>query len=117
MSETETRDETPMTSTPDAAQEHPDDHEGHPSDLRYVGIAIILAVLTGVEIALYYIEVGSAEVPALLVLMVMKFAIVALYFMHLKFDGRLFNRMFLIGIFMAIAVYVATLLTFEFWAF
>jgi caa(3)-type oxidase subunit IV len=105
------------TDSPDApaTSEAHDAHE-HPSDMVYVWIALILAAFTAIEIALYYIEVGAAEVPALLTLMVVKFAIVAMYFMHLKFDSKIANRMFLIGIVLALGVYVATLSTFAFWA-
>jgi cytochrome c oxidase subunit IV len=106
--------ETTATAEATEAADH-DEHDGHPSDLQYVGIALFLAVLTGIEIALYYIDVGSAEVPALLLLMVLKFAIVALYFMHLKFDSPMANRMFLIGIFLAVTVYIAALATFTYW--
>jgi caa(3)-type oxidase subunit IV len=70
-----------------ATSEAHDAHE-HPSDMVYVWIALMLAAFTAVEIALYYIDVGGAEIPALLTLMVVKFAVVAMYFMHLKFDGK-----------------------------
>ena len=103
--------------TPTAGQapaEAHDEHE-HPPDRVYVFIALILAALTGIEIALYYVEVGAAEVPALLILMVVKFVIVAMFFMHLKFDGKVATRMFAIGIFLALAVYIGTLATFAFW--
>jgi cytochrome c oxidase subunit 4 len=105
----------PANPTSSAPAEAHGEHE-HPPDKVYVVIALILAALTGLEIALYYIEVGTAEVPALLALMVTKFVIVALFFMHLKFDGKVASRMFAIGIFLALAVYIGTLSTFAFWA-
>ena len=103
----------PETSPPTPPSEH-GEHE-HPPDRVYVYIALILAALTAVEIALYYVEVGAAEIPALLTLMVLKFVIVALFFMHLKFDSKVATRMFLIGLVLALGVYVATLATFAFW--
>ncbi len=93
---------------------HPGGH-GHPPDRTYVGVALILGVLTAIEIALYYFPPGRAEVPALLILMVIKFWMVVMWFMHLKFDSRIFSRLFMIGLALAVAVYVITLFTFHFW--
>jgi cytochrome c oxidase subunit IV len=106
--------ESPDADAPATSEAH-DAHE-HPSDMVYVWIALILAAFTAIEIALYYIDVGGAEVPALLTLMVVKFVIVAGYFMHLKFDGKIATRMFAVGLVLALAVYIAALSTFAFWA-
>src|SRR4051794_7277214 len=67
----------------------------HPSDRTYVGIALILAVITGAEVLTFYLEdqLHSFLVPILLVMMVVKFAIVAGWFMHLRFDSNLFTRL------------------------
>ena len=61
-------------------------------------------------------ELGRVLIPALLVMMVVKFAIVAGYFMHLKFDSSLFTRLFVSGLLLAIGVYTAALATFHFFA-
>jgi cytochrome c oxidase subunit IV len=91
------------------------EHE-HPKDKTYVKVAIILAVLTAAEVATYPAEdvLGSAIIPILLVLMTIKFWYVAAFFMHLKFDTRMFSWVFVAGIAFALGVYVATLLTFQF---
>jgi len=96
--------------------EHVDAEHDHPSDRTYVGIALILAVITAGEVATYYVEdqLGSALVPILLVMMVAKFAIVAAWFMHLKFDSNLFTRVFVAGIVLAVGVYIAALSAFEY---
>ena len=90
----------------------------HPSDLSYVGIAAILALLTAAEVATYYLEdeLGSVLIPVLLVMMVVKFAIVAGWFMHLRFDSNLFTRLFVSGLVLAVAVYLGTLAAFEFFS-
>ena len=49
---------------------------------------MILAVLTALEVATYYVDVGGALVPTLIGLSVVKFALVVMWFMHLKFDAR-----------------------------
>lgn len=88
----------------------------HPSDRSYVGIAVILAVITAAEVATFYFEeeLGGLLVPALMVMMVVKFAMVVAWFMHLKFDSTLFTRVFVSGLFLAVGVYVVALTTFRF---
>ena len=82
----------------------------HPSDGRYMLIALFLAVMTGIEVGLYYIDISnSVMIPTLMVLMVVKFGTVAAFFMHLRFDSRMFRRMFLAGLVLAILVYMAFL--------
>jgi cytochrome c oxidase subunit 4 len=90
----------------------------HPSERKYIQIALILGVLTALEIVTFYIEedLGSLLVPILLVMMVIKFFMVAAWFMHLRFDSRLFSRLFLSGLLLAVGVYIAALATFEFFS-
>ena len=91
-------------------------HEEHWSDLKYVQLFVFLVVVTAVEVALSYMvdDLGALFLPLLLILMVVKFFAVVLFFMHLKFDNRLFGLMFYMGLGLAIGVYVAALSTFRF---
>ncbi|MGI9119431.1 MAG: cytochrome C oxidase subunit IV family protein [Acidimicrobiales bacterium] len=100
-----------------AAQTEHTGHD-HPSDGRYVGIALILAVLTAAEVATFYFEeqIGGLLVPALLIMMVVKFFLVVAWFMHLRFDSNLFTRMFVSGLVLAVSVYIAALSTFKFFS-
>ena len=66
----------------------------HPSDGDYVRIAILLAVITAAEVATYFVDIGVALIPTLLVMMLVKFFYVAAWFMHLKFDTVVFTRFF-----------------------
>ena len=91
-----------------------DAHELHFSDRSYVVVAIILAVLTAIEVSTYYVDFGSLAMPVLLVLMVIKFFTVVAYFMHLKFDNKLFSALFYTGLFLAVGVYCGALATFKF---
>ncbi|MEM9714152.1 MAG: cytochrome C oxidase subunit IV family protein, partial [Actinomycetota bacterium] len=94
--------------------DHHDDHAGnHLSDWEYIKIGIWLAILTAIEVALFYFPPGGAEVPALLILMVVKFAIVAAYFMHLKGDKPVLTQVFVGGLLLAVAVYFAVFFAFE----
>lgn len=97
------------------AATHDETHD-HPSDGKYIKIALILAVLTALEVGTFYIEdeLGAALIPILMAMMIVKFWIVAAFFMHLRFDSRLFTRVFLAGVLLSVAVYVGTLATFEF---
>lgn len=90
-----------------------DAHSGHPSDATYVKVFLILFVVTAVEVALYYVKIPLVHVSnAMLgVLAIGKFAAVVAYFMHLKFDNRILRRLFITGLVLAVAVYVAYLST------
>ena len=78
----------------------------HPSPRKYVTIAVILAIVTAFEVAIYYIpSVADFLIPLLLVFALIKFVMVAGYFMHLKFDSPIFKRFFVTGIFLALAVF------------
>ena len=72
----------------------------HWTDLQYVQLAIALAIVTAIEVALSYMvdDLGAFFLPLLLMLMVVKFFAVVMYFMHLKFDNRLFSMLFYIGL-------------------
>lgn len=84
------------------------------SNAGYVRIAIILAVITALEVSTYYVDFGPLFMPSLMIMMVAKFFMVVSYFMHLKFDSKVFSFMFYAGLFLAIGVYVAALATFKF---
>jgi len=91
-------------------------HHDHPSELEYIKIAGILALITGAEVAVYYIKsLKGVLVPILLVMSLIKFSMVVLWFMHLRFDSRLFRRLFVTGVVLAVFVYTAVLTTFHVW--
>jgi cytochrome c oxidase subunit IV len=84
----------------------------HPSPTKYVGIAIFLAIITALEVALYYITMPEwLVVVLLLTLATIKFALVAAFFMHLKFDSPMLRRVFITGIILAGVVYSVALFT------
>jgi cytochrome c oxidase subunit 4 len=84
----------------------------HPGELEYIKVAIILGAVTAAEVAVVYItQLRSLLVPLLLTMMVVKFALVVLWFMHLKFDSRLFMRIFVAGIMFALGVYAVLIVT------
>jgi cytochrome c oxidase subunit 4 len=93
-------------------------HEAeHPRDVLYIKVAAALFVLTGLEVYTSYAHwLGDAFLPILLILMAVKFVLVVLFFMHLKFDAKIFGRLFWAGFFLAVAVYCTALATFHFFA-
>ena len=80
---------------------------------QYIVIALILAALTAIEVSTYYVDFGPLFMPTLFILMTVKFVVVS-YFMHLKFDNKLFSYLFYTGLILALAVYVGALSTFKF---
>jgi len=80
----------------------------HPTPRDYVNIALILGVLTGLEVSTYFVDLGAIAVPLLMVLMVVKFALVAGWFMHLRFDTRLYRRFVYLGLAFALVLYTVT---------
>jgi cytochrome c oxidase subunit 4 len=102
---------TTETSAPGAA-EH-DAHAGHhPTPAEYVRIALILGLLTALEVSTYYFEFGRAGIPLLIGLMIVKFIMVASFFMHLRYDTKLFGRFLYTGLGFALVLYSATYLIF-----
>ena len=69
-----------------------DDHHDGPSEKQYWIVFAILAAFTGVEVAWTYIGVsGIALVLPLILMMIIKFLLVAGVFMHLYFDFKMVN--------------------------
>jgi cytochrome c oxidase subunit 4 len=93
--------------------EHAEGH-AHPGDKQYIVVALILGFFTAVEVLTYFVDFGAAAVPTLLGLMVIKFVMVVLYFMHLKFDSPVFMRLFVVGLALAMSVYFVMFAAFQF---
>ena len=85
------------------------EHHDHVSDWVYIKIAIVLAVLTAIEVFTYFESVHQAPewllILTLSVLMVVKFVLVAAYFMHLKYDNAIFTKFITAGLVIAYPVY------------
>ncbi|MEE9417335.1 MAG: cytochrome C oxidase subunit IV family protein [Acidimicrobiales bacterium] len=90
------------------------DHE-HIDDKGYVKIFVILAIITAIEVVWSYVNVEAVFIPVLFGMMVVKFFLVTAYFMHLKFDIKLFYILFLFGLILASAVYLIFLSASQIW--
>ena len=88
----------------------------HHSDMIYIKVGAVLAVLTAIEIALpELLNNGKIYGPLLIGLMIIKFVLVAGFFMHLRYDGKELSGLFYGGAILAVIVYVSVLSTFLFW--
>ena len=98
---------------PELPEAHEDEHaEHHPSALKYAQIGIILAIITSVEVALYYFDLDyTVLVVSLVVLSATKFMLVVLWFMHLRFDNRLFSWFFFGAMLLTFVIFSAALAT------
>ncbi len=86
----------------------------HPGPKEYIRIALILAAITAAEVAIYYMDISRGLlIPALLFFAVVKFSIVALWFMHLHFDSRMYSRFFVMGLAGTVTLFTIVLLTFR----
>ena len=103
-------------SEPGAPMEHTASEHAHPGGRQYLGIAMVLTVITAVEVAVFYIPaMRPMIVPTLLSLSALKFALVAMFYMHLKFDHRLFSWLFVVPMIIATFVIIALLRLFGHW--
>ncbi len=93
--------------------DHGEEH-GHKPNSFYIKVAVALAIVTAVEVGLYYLELGKWFMPILLILMAVKFLTVVSLFMHLKYDNKMFAMLFYSGLILALLVYIAALMTFRF---
>jgi cytochrome c oxidase subunit IV len=69
----------------------------HPTWKEYKWVALILTLITVVEVWVYYIPAFVASrlfVPSLLIMSAVKFLIVVMFYMHLKYDHKLFRALF-----------------------
>jgi cytochrome c oxidase subunit 4 len=96
-----------------SAHEH-----AHPSASLYFKVGLVLFVLTALEVGLYEITYGEHAgslaptikpffIPLLLLLSAAKFALVAMFYMHLKQDSKLFTGVFVFPLIIATFIVLA----------
>jgi cytochrome c oxidase subunit IV len=87
----------------------------HPTWKQYKWVALILTLITVAEVWIYYIPAFVATklfVPSLLIMSAVKFAIVVLFYMHLKYDARLFRALFTGPLIIAVVTLISLLFLF-----
>ena len=89
-------------------------HTGHPTPATYFKVAMTLAALTAMEVAVFFATwLGHGIIPILAILSGVKFALVVMFYMHLKFDHPAFSWLFVLGLSIAAALLVALMLLFD----
>ena len=86
----------PLTNAPHAAGA-PDEHQHHPTAGTYFKVGVFLTLITVAEVWAYYIPTLVASrifIPLLLIMSAVKFATVVAFYMHLKYDHKLFRSLF-----------------------
>ncbi len=88
-------------------------HE-HPTWKEYKWVALILTLITVVEVWIYYTPFSKTPlfVPVLLIMSVAKFTIVVMFYMHLKYDHKLFRALFTGPLIIAMATLISLLFLF-----
>lgn len=88
----------------------------HPTWKEYKWVALILTLITAVEVWVYYIPeivATKAFIPGLLIMSAIKFAIVVMFYMHLKYDHKLFRALFTGPLIVAILTLIGLLFLFS----
>jgi cytochrome c oxidase subunit IV len=80
----------------------------------YLYILLSLLVLTGLSVAVTSVELGPMAVTVALLLASTKSALVLIYFMHLKFDNKIFAIMVGLVLFVLVVVIIITFLDYLF---
>jgi cytochrome c oxidase subunit 4 len=91
----------------------------HPSGATYLKVGVILTLITAIEVWAYYVPALVAHPlfnPALIFFSALKFGIVVLFYMHLKYDHRLFKVLFTGPLIIAMATITALLFLFKHFA-
>lgn len=93
-----------------------EDHELHPRHKPdysgYVKIAGVLFAVIALELATYYLAPNGWIVPLLGIFAAIKFFVIGAWFMHLRFDSNIFRYLFLMGLSLAVSIFLITLMIF-----
>lgn len=100
----------------DQAHHAPVHEQAHPTSGKYVLIAVILTIITAIEVAIFYIPMARAVMMVLLaVLAITKFVMVVGWYMHLKYDAKLLTWLFVAGLITATATITGLWALFNGW--
>jgi cytochrome c oxidase subunit 4 len=87
--------------------------QAHPGVGTYLTVAAVLTIITLVEVGVFYVPALERFLaPILLTLSGAKFALVVMFYMHLKTDHKLFTAIFTVPLLIAVAVVLALLILF-----
>ena len=82
--------------------------QAHVRNSVYLIVGGLLVVLTAMEITVAYIHaLRPVMVPILVVLAIAKFALIAMFFMHLRYEKWILNTAFIFPLTIALGVFFA----------
>ncbi len=88
---------------------------GHATVRTYINVAIVLAIITGVEVATLYVPgiPNPILVISLLLMSAVKFYLVVGFFMHLKYDHQIMRALFVGPLLIAVGIILAVMALFS----
>ncbi len=88
---------------------------GHATVKTYVFVAIVLGLITAIEVATLYIPniPNGLLVGSLLIMSAIKFVLVVGFFMHLKYDHNIMRSFFIGPLILAILIILALMALFS----
>ncbi len=105
------KDDSPALAAADAHT----DHVEHPEWPTYWKVGLFLTLITVAEVWAYYIPSFVASklfVPSLLIMSGVKFATVVAFYMHLRYDHKLFRALFTGPLLIALATLMGLMFLF-----
>jgi caa(3)-type oxidase subunit IV len=105
---------------------HAHEDHTHPNPALYFKVALVLFILTALEVLAFEAGRGGLGpglrpviepivVELLIVLSAAKFALVAMFYMHLKQDPRLLSNIFVFPLMIAAVIIGALMVLFSYW--
>ena len=91
--------------------------QAHPGTTVYLIVAAFLFAITAMELTVFYVSaLRPVLVPVLVILSAAKFALVAMFYMHLKYDSRVLGGVFVFPLFIAGFMTISLILLFTYLA-
>jgi cytochrome c oxidase subunit 4 len=85
----------------------------HPTAAIYLRVGVAMAIVDGLELAAYYAgSLGGSYLGWLMLLTAIQFGLIALWYMHLRFDSRVLSGLLVGGLLLAISVFIVVLAAF-----
>ncbi|MFP4143816.1 MAG: cytochrome C oxidase subunit IV family protein [Phycisphaeraceae bacterium] len=95
----------------DPSDQHVHDELAHPMPLATLGgVFVGLLILTAATVGITWVDLGALNIWFALLIAVIKAGLVALYFMHLRYDAP-FNGVVLLAALLFVAIFIGAAIT------
>lgn len=75
----------------------------------YLGIGMVLLILTGVTVAVAQVDLGPFNLVVAMTIAAIKASLVALYFMHLRYDSKVYAILFVVTLLLLASFIIFTM--------